>query len=460
MLAAGIVVFLMYLPTIVPDLTWLADSGDGGELISAAMTLGIPHPPGYPTYVLVGRLFAFLPFEPVAYRFHLFSAVCTAVSAAFVTATAQRFIPQPASRGQLLLAAVPAFLFAFTPLVWQQGIVAEVYALNLAVVAAFLWALFGKRPFILTGFLFGLSLTTHLTSLLLLPLLIVYTPPRQGWKAAAGIFLGLTPFLLLPFLARQGSPVIWGDATTISGWWWLVTAQIYQPNQFGLPWSDFGSKLAAWLQIFMFQWAVWGWLLLLLSGWLVKNSPFSQKKRWGMLLGTAVLYISYGFFYNTPDAIVLTLPAWLLLSLCLWPALESVGNWSFLLPVSAVLLHLSSINGANIHNIRLPAEQIFEQSPANAIVLTKGDPDIFTLWYFHFVEGQRPDIILVDDQLFAFDWYRNNLAQHYPNLRALEEDNLSLFQTENGRRYPICHAYFQQNRSLSAHIDCSKEVTE
>jgi hypothetical protein len=48
-LGAGLLVLAIYLPTVPRDLTWLAHSGDGGELITAAVTLGVPHPPGYPT---------------------------------------------------------------------------------------------------------------------------------------------------------------------------------------------------------------------------------------------------------------------------------------------------------------------------------------------------------------------------------------------------------------------------
>jgi hypothetical protein len=454
----GIFVFLIYLPTVIPDLTWFANSGDGGELITAAVTLGIPHPPGYPTYVLLGKLVSYLPFEPIAYRFHLFSAFCTAVSAAFVTATAQRFISQPTSKRQLLLASVPALLFAFSPLVWQQAIVAEVYALNLAVVAAFLWALLSKRPTLIVGFLLGLSLTTHLTSLLLLPLAIASTPWAKSWKLAIGFLLGVSPFLILPILAQQGSPVIWGNPTTVGGWWWLVSAKIYHPNQLGLPLSSLWLRVTDWANILTLSFL--GWPLLLYSGWQLRNDRFSEKTRWWSLVGTAVLYLSYAFFYNTQDAFVLTLPAWILLSLCVIPALEKLGSVSFLLPGLALLLYFSSYNGAKIYNIRLAAAQILDQTPPNAILLTRGDPDIFALWYFHYVEGQRLDIILVDTQLFAFDWYRHNLKQLYPNLRLLEEDNLSLFQTENEIYRPFCRIHFQPDIVPSTTIDCSKGVTE
>src|SRR5438046_1698489 len=51
----------LYLPTLAPDLTWRAGGADGGDLITAAAQLGIPHPTGYPTYTLLAALFLRLP---------------------------------------------------------------------------------------------------------------------------------------------------------------------------------------------------------------------------------------------------------------------------------------------------------------------------------------------------------------------------------------------------------------
>ena len=56
--ASGIIALGLYLLTIAPDLTWANASLDGVELVTASATLGIPHPPGYPTYVILGKAFS------------------------------------------------------------------------------------------------------------------------------------------------------------------------------------------------------------------------------------------------------------------------------------------------------------------------------------------------------------------------------------------------------------------
>ena len=66
----------VYLLTLAPTVTLV----DSGELILACHSLGIAHPPGFPLYVLIGHLFAQLPFDHVAYRLNLTSAFFAALT--------------------------------------------------------------------------------------------------------------------------------------------------------------------------------------------------------------------------------------------------------------------------------------------------------------------------------------------------------------------------------------------
>ena len=440
------ITLLIYGATAAPDLTLAFHSGDGGELITAVFTGGIPHPPGYPTYLLLGKLAALLPIEPIAYRFSLFSAFCGAVAAA-VTSAASR--PLGLKGWHPIL---PGLTLAFMPLVWQQAVITEVYALNLMLVALFVWSLLGEQPSWLVGFLLGLCLTTHLTSALLLPLALLLLPIGQWPRLCTGLAFGLTPYFLLPLLARPDSPVVWGQPETIAGWWWLVSARIYQPNQLALPAEKIVPQLIEWGKMGLQQLLFVGWVLLPWSGWQETN-----KKRWLGLVGTAVAYLVYAFFYNTNDALVLTLPAWLLLSLSLTAAFKWLGSWGLVLPFALILLNFSQIDRVELHKIRPFAEQILNSSPANAILITSGDPDIFVLWYFHFVEGQRTDVILVDDQLFAFDWYRSRVKLLYPELQGLDVDDVPAFRTLNASQRPVCTVILVEDEKLLAYNRCIEE---
>jgi hypothetical protein len=439
------VALLVYLLTLAPDLTWANAGSDGGELITAAVTLGIPHPPGYPTYVLLGHLFGRLPLGTVAYRFNLFSAVAVALAAGLVTAVSYRLLAPgdelPANERRFSSAGYSALAtgltFAFAPLVWSQAVVAEVYGLNVLAVAAFLWALLAGRPIrpLLTGGLLGISFTTHLTSLLLLPLALALIPWRHWGWLAAGVLVGLLPVAVLPWLAGSHAPVVWGDPTSLSGWWWLVSGRLYQPNLFALPTEQLGPRLLAWSALLLRQFAWVG--LPLMATALVKGA--TPGGRWvdGLLLATATLYFLHALTYNTPDAAVFLLPALLLLTLFLAPALRRAGPAALLLPLVLLLLNFREQNLSGDGTVRPLARQLLQRIPPDAILLTPGDRTIFTLWYFQHVEGQRPDVILVDENLFAFDWYRARLQQRYPDLLRLAVDDVPGFVAANSGRSVI-----------------------
>ena len=53
-IALFLIAFSTYFWTLAPTITWRNDGADGGDLIAAAYTLGIAHPPGYPVYVVLG----------------------------------------------------------------------------------------------------------------------------------------------------------------------------------------------------------------------------------------------------------------------------------------------------------------------------------------------------------------------------------------------------------------------
>ena len=100
-----VIAFGFYLLTLAPTVTLV----DSGELILACHSLGIAHPPGFPLYVLIGHLFAQLPFGNVAYRLNLMSALFAALTALTVFC-AVRLIKANRTRLLSLLRFLPHLL--------------------------------------------------------------------------------------------------------------------------------------------------------------------------------------------------------------------------------------------------------------------------------------------------------------------------------------------------------------
>ena len=127
--ALGALCLTVYGFTLCPTVA----GGDSGELTTAAYTLTVAHPPGYPLWTLLGKLFTLIPYGSIAWRVNLLSAVCDAGAALLLFLAVARWTRNTWS------AFLAAGLFAFSPLVWRYALVAEVFALNNLFVSALLY---------------------------------------------------------------------------------------------------------------------------------------------------------------------------------------------------------------------------------------------------------------------------------------------------------------------------------
>jgi hypothetical protein len=192
----------LYVRTLAPTLLL----GDSAEFQTLAATLGLAHPTGYPLYLLVGKLFTWLPIGSIAYRVNLLSACAAALVIGLLYLLGRRLGSRPSAAlaGPLALAVCDLF--------WWHAVIAEVYTLGAAVVAGVLlllmnWRHTGDWRFLFAaGLLGGLSLGVHSTVALAAPAALIYlmlTARRwASWTSAivgtaAGVALALVAFLIL-----------------------------------------------------------------------------------------------------------------------------------------------------------------------------------------------------------------------------------------------------------------------
>ena len=137
-------VLLGYVLTLAPTVTFW----DAGEFITAAKTLGIPHPPGTPLFVMIAHVWAMLfPLGEYAFRTNLLSALLSALGAGCFFLVAHESLRALASDLEadtariLRLAggAAAAVLGAFTFTNWQNSNETEVYAVATFSIAAMSW---------------------------------------------------------------------------------------------------------------------------------------------------------------------------------------------------------------------------------------------------------------------------------------------------------------------------------
>jgi hypothetical protein len=213
--AAGAV----YLGTACPHVL----GGDNGEFATLLETGGVAHPPGFPLYVLILRLFRFIPASSPAHAAALLTAVLASLS---VLALACACLAWGASAGATAIASAA---YASSSVAWKLGTHAEIFAPS-ALVGALIVAVSapsgrfrGWRRAGLLGVLAGGALSTHPALVLLAPVGLwalraaVKEAPRGlscFVAALAGTCFGLLPYAHLLFVARHADPQaswVWGN---------------------------------------------------------------------------------------------------------------------------------------------------------------------------------------------------------------------------------------------------------
>ncbi len=216
-------VFAGYIATLAPTVTFW----DAGELITAVRTLGIPHPPGSPLFLLAAHVWAALvPAGEYAFRTNLFSAFASACGAGcfFLVAhetTARMGAGLAAGRARLVSlggASAAAIAGAFTFTQWQNSNETEVYAVAMLIIAAMAWLCLlwrreraassrGSRWLLLVMYLAGLSVGNHLLALLAGPAVVAFLVATllDGSRASAA--------------ARSAE---WAQVASVAGIWALL----------------------------------------------------------------------------------------------------------------------------------------------------------------------------------------------------------------------------------------------
>jgi hypothetical protein len=182
----------VYALTLAPDVTFW----DAGEFIAAAHSLGIPHPPGTPLFVLLENVWAkLLFFLPYAVATNLLSAAATACAGGVTARIVQR------ATGNGYMAFASAIASGGMSSVWLNATETEVYAASLALGVLMIWA--GERAgrerdqkwTRLTVYLIALAVPLHLSALVAAPVAIMlaaYSGERVNWPVVGfmgGVFL-------------------------------------------------------------------------------------------------------------------------------------------------------------------------------------------------------------------------------------------------------------------------------
>jgi hypothetical protein len=443
----------IYLLSMAPGLTWANYGADGGDLIAAAATGGVAHPTGYPVYLLLARLFQFLPIGSLAFRTNLLSAFSMALAALLIYKLITRNVSPVDKYKNRITALASAYAFGLAPLVWSQAVITEVYGLHALFVAIILYLSSGgfKQNNLdrSLGLVLGLSIGNHVTSILLLPILFFTKIKRKpdlllikrkllaGWhldirglsRQLIWMGTGLLVYLAIPLRALVHPPVNWGNPVTLSGFTWLVSGKLYQDELFVLTIPSVWERCRAVASLFLGQFGVIG-LAIGLIGLIVffKSSPLYRNMIWVVAIFTA-----FSIFYATSDSFLYLIPVFMCYAIWIGGGLAGLmdafdqrfqkgGMVIGLIFILILFFHAGNawpqVDASRDQRPEQFGRDVLSQAPDHAIVFAEGDRAVFALWYFHFALRERLDLNIVAVDLLHFDWYQQNLRSTYPDLNV------------------------------------------
>ncbi|MCI0476091.1 MAG: DUF2723 domain-containing protein, partial [Anaerolineales bacterium] len=439
MFALGLLAFALYARTMPPTVL----DGDSGEFQYMAYILGVPHSSGYPLYILIAKLFTFLPIGDVAFRVNLFSVVTTALAIPLVYALARRAI----------LHRIPAILatclFAVMPSIWGGALETKVYGLHLFLGALAIFLIVRwhqenrardpsttlRTSFYAAAFVFGLGLTNHLIIGFCAPALALVVwlnrTRLNRTMIARAILLSILPLVLYAYIPiranywiAQQDPQNWalypredamlkGTVTayynnTLQGFFELVTG-LGNSYKFGFtsPVEE-SNRVNAALQLLWQQFGVG--LVFVIVGAVV--SFWRDRAHFAIL---AALALGVGFIAVYLRAAISTIYYFSLcyLALVIWfgfgvdalmqgaarvsralPALIALAMLA--LPASLLVSNFARLDESQNYAARDYAQAVLNDNLApNAVVIAPWEVSQ-PMRYFQFVENQRADLLVVN----------------------------------------------------------------
>lgn len=461
-IVTGIVLLVVYIFSLAPTVTYW----DAGEFLAAIRTLGIPHPPGTPLFILVGNVWAKVlsPAVPFAASINLLSAVCTAMACGALAWLFAKWSGNP------LAAICGGIIAGAMSSVWLNANETEVYSPSLLVSLLLMVVAYRadesreERWLVLLAFLIGLGWSLQLSALVAAPAALFlafrnFRGRKFPWAPMIpALLLGASATLFMIVRARHDPAVNQGNPST-----WSALADVITRKQY-LPVAMLPRQAPFYIQLGnLFEYADWQvalglhsdpppafartpvTILYALLG--VAGSAWHRRlkrRSWEVMtllfitatLGV-VVYLNmkaspsygHGFLPDSAKHEARERDYFFALGFACWgmwagagairlmnrvaPRFLSLGLAFAVLPI---VLNFSAVNRAQYPRALDPirnARRILESAPERGVVFAHGDNDTYPVWYAQQVESVRRDVTNVTIPLLGAKWYRAELLRRY-----------------------------------------------
>ncbi len=473
---------------------------DCGELACACSTLGIAHPTGYPLFVILAYLWSKISLvDNKIFWLNLFSSFLVAVSVLIFffavyelikiverkqgSKTQSKQVNALSEFGIISTAFISAMTYGFGSTIWLMSTSLEVYPLQLVLFNLIFLLLFKTiandydiKFLFLLAFFVGLSFTNHLTTLLILPTILLSYFWRQDRslyfdRNSLKLFLlllipfliGLSLYLYLPIRSSVFPEFNWGWVSrSFEKFFYHVTGRQYRVWMFSS--SDIiGVNFQKFLGILPINFA-WVGLVFVLWGvfYLLKKNNYFVI----LLLTSLFSCLIYSLNYSIHDietyfslALVVLFFFFAIGVYAFWRGWNKFGLILIIIPIISLVTNYKRNDESNNNLVVTYTRNIIENLDSNSIVIS-AQWDFFcsAFWYLQRVEGYRKDVVLIEKELLRRTWYLEQLKRWYPDVIGKSskeiEDFLSQLELfESGEPYDANLIQFYFVRLLRSFVE-------
>ncbi|OGS45520.1 MAG: hypothetical protein A2539_10160 [Elusimicrobia bacterium RIFOXYD2_FULL_34_15] len=430
---------------------------------SVCFNYGIAHPPGYPLYVILGKLFSLLiPFGNIAYRLNVMSALFAGLTSVIFCLTIKHLNNNSLIENKnntyiiSICSFIAAFCLAISKTLWSVSIVAEMYTINTFFIVMIIYLLLVNRHLLLSVFLLGISMGNRIDIVLITPGIFYYIVSNKEFLDKYKIFsirsivylsivfiLGFSVYFYLPFRSKTMPYLNWNKPDNIQTLIETITRKTHG-STLDLISSRYtiNDVLAPEMNVYFKRtfklFSVLG-IPIIILGFLNL-----YKKQKNILITTSIIYLIAGPLFITiakmppnPHALAIMDPHYLIsdLMLAFWFVYGllllsyKLKKYSFTFFIIPVLIFASNFKTQNMRynfNAYDFARNVFRSLPKNSIVISREDIQVFSEWYLQLVEKKRDDITVIAKGLSNSKWYQEILNK-YNNTNVVSLANQESF---------------------------------
>lgn len=442
-----IISFTVYLLTVCPTVY----VGDSGELITAAYTTGIAHPPGYPLFCISGKLFSYLPLSNIAYRVNLLALFFGALTVLMLFHLLKVIIKSALPSLNWFIAAV-TLIFAFIPIFWEQSLTAKggIYTLNAFLLSLMVYIINiggNTKKVIFLAVICGLGLSNHHTIFIFVLIFFAYVLliSKNRLKTFL-IFTSVTVlvsgilYLYLPIASASNPPINWGQPDNLTRFLDHVFRKQYGSSQVSL---TFGLYIKKVMEYFKLIYRQFSFLLILVPFGLIYLFNNERKIFYLTVLSAFSYYfvllyqiehtISVHYLYTSRVFLIpVFLFVWVWIASGIYFFLKKLMRIKVLpfltviFPAAFLIFNYSNNDKSKSFLLYDYGINILKSLPSHSVVFTAGDHSAFILTYLKNTEGIRQDIKLYDDEgvvfenIYGEDFLKISIGEHKKRLNEIQ----------------------------------------